>query len=697
MSGREFADRPRRAPDQPSQHAAGETAPIAPGDTGFGGDSSLDSPYDVGATKEPILRVRGLNVDFYVEGEWFPAAIDVSYDVSPGEVLAIVGESGSGKTQSSMALVGLLPQNARVSGSAKLGDRELVGMRSSELHNIRGARIAMVFQEPMTALNPVYTIGFQIIETVRAHTVAGPKQARARALELLRLVDMPDPETRIDYYPHQLSGGQRQRAMIAQALVLDPQLLIADEPTTALDVTVQAEILALMRDLRRRIDSGIILITHDMGVVADMADRICVMKDGRIVEAGTSRQIFYAPRHPYTQLLLAAVPKLEVGPYGQGETGDQYEGGGEAGDGPDRRVDAALGRGDQSDQNDQSDRGEGDGQGDQAASGGGEAGDGPDRRVDAALGRGGQSDQNDQSDRGEGDGQGERTASGSRKASPVPVMVAENLTLEYPRRGRTPAFRAVEDFGLSIGAGEVVGLVGESGSGKSTVGRAVVGLLPVHAGSLKVAGFELKGIGSKDLRRARAGVSIVFQDPGSSLNPRLPIGQSIGEPLALHRLARGKELDQRVGDLLEQVKLPASLRNRYPHELSGGQRQRVGIARALALRPKLLIADEPTSALDVSVQATVLDLFSELQREHQFACLFISHDLAVVEMVASRIAVMSKGRLVETGTSEEILRHPKQAYTRELIAAVPVPDPDLQAERRRALAKDLAADDTRSD
>ncbi|MDR3360566.1 MAG: ABC transporter ATP-binding protein [Bifidobacteriaceae bacterium] len=547
----------------------------------------------------PILQVTGLNVDFYVEGEWFPAAIDVNYEVHAGEVLAIVGESGSGKTQSSMALVGLLPPNARVSGSAKLDGRELVGMRPRDIQAVRGAQIATVFQEPMTALNPVYTIGFQIVETIRAHSALGPKAAEERALELLRLVDMPEPDKRIDYYPHQLSGGQRQRAMIAQALVLDPKLLIADEPTTALDVTVQAEILGLMRDLRQRIDSGIILITHDMGVVADMADRICVMRNGRIVETGEARQIFYQPQHPYTKALLAAVPKLEVGP-----------------------VDDA----------------------DRPAS-----------------------------------------STASPPSEPEPALAAEGLALEYPRRGRTPAFRAVEDFNLVVGAGEVVGLVGESGSGKSTVGRAAVGLLPVAAGSLKVAGQELRGVSAPALRRAREGVSIVFQDPGSSLNPRLPIGQSIGEPLALRRLARGKELDRRVAELLEQVELPGSLRNRYPHELSGGQRQRVGIARALALRPKLLIADEPTSALDVSVQATVLDLFSELQREHGFACLFISHDLAVVEMVASRIAVMSKGRLVEVGTSADILRRPREAYTRELIAAVPVPDPDVQAARRAAL------------
>ncbi|MDR0593124.1 MAG: ABC transporter ATP-binding protein [Bifidobacteriaceae bacterium] len=585
---------------------------------------------------EPILRVSGLNVDFYVEGEWFPAAIDVGYEVHAGEVVAIVGESGSGKTQSAMALVGLLPPNARVSGSVKLDGRELVGMRASELQTIRGAQVAMVFQEPMTALNPVYTIGFQIVETIRAHSRMASKRARARALELLRLVDMPDPATRIDYYPHQLSGGQRQRAMIAQALVLDPKLLIADEPTTALDVTVQAEILGLMRDLRRRIDSGIILITHDMGVVADMADRICVMKDGRIVEAGASRQIFYQPRHPYTKLLLAAVPKLDLEP---ADAAPRL---------PSPPADAAR----------------------PASAAIRQPPAPPPAPAEPGLGAGGAAS-----------GKGLSAEAGE------PVMASEGLTLEYPRRGRTGAFRAVEDFDLRIGPGEVVGLVGESGSGKSTVGRAVVGLLPVHAGSLKVAGYQLNGIRPADLRRAREGVSIVFQDPGSSLNPRLPIGQSVGEPLALHRLARGKELDARVAELLEQVRLPASLRNRYPHELSGGQRQRVGIARALALKPKLLIADEPTSALDVSVQATVLELFSELQQEHHFACLFISHDLAVVELLASRIAVMSKGRLVETGTAAEILRHPREAYTRELIAAVPVPDPDLQARRRLAFER----------
>ena len=646
---------------------------------------------------QPILQVRGLNVDFYVEGEWFPAAIDVSYDVLPGEVMAIVGESGSGKTQSSMALMGLLPPNGRASGSAKLGTQELIGLRLREQNRIRGAQIGMIFQEPMTALNPVYTIGFQIVETIRAHGVMGPKEARTRALELLRMVDMPEPETRIDAFPHQLSGGQRQRAMIAQALVLEPNLLVADEPTTALDVTVQAEILSLMRDLRHRIDSGIVLITHDMGVVADMADRICVMKDGRIVESGSSGDVFYRPRHPYTQLLLAAVPKLgsDVGlvpgavvPPSPG-AGTPLPAPPDAGPSvaPATSVERVAG-------------GEG------SAADGLASPDGEPVVKSAAAGAGSAADVAASPDGGPvvesaaapASSAGRQTApevlvhqpaAPAKTAAPAPlssdpVMVAKDMILEYPRRGRAPAFRAVEDFSLEVAPGEVVGLVGESGSGKTTVGRAVVGLMPVHSGSLKVAGVELFGAKPAQLRQARSGVSIVFQDPGSSLNPRLPIGQSIGEPLLLNKVAKGKVLDQMVEDLLEQVKLPAALRNRYPHELSGGQRQRVGIARALALKPKLLIADEPTSALDVSVQATVLELFSELQRDHLFACLFISHDLAVVEMVSSRIAVMSHGRLVEVGTAEQILREPKELYTRELIAAVPVPDPDLQAQRRAA-------------
>ena len=554
--------------------------------------TELETPSRTG---EPILRVEGLGVDFWVDGEWYPAAEDVSYEVHPGEVVAIVGESGSGKTQSSMSLIGLLPPNGRAKGSAKLAGQELIGLSHSQLRKVRGDEVAVIFQEPMTALNPVYTVGFQIIETLRAHTDMGPKEARARAIELLAMVEIPDPEISVDKYPHQLSGGQRQRAMIAQALSLDPKLLIADEPTTALDVTVQAEILKLMRDLRHRINSGILLITHDMGVVADLADRILVMKDGHVVERGIAERIFKDPQHPYTRQLLSAVPHL-----GSVAVAER----------------------------------------------------------DAAT------------------TQPEQTTATPR------VLEARGLSIEYPKRGRTPAFRAVDKIDLDIAEGEVVGLVGESGSGKTTVGRAVVGLLPAVEGTLKVNGHDMVGISPANLRKVRQDVSIVFQDPGSSLNPRLPVGESIGEPLLLHKVAKGKELQKRIEELLDQVNLPRTMRNRYPHELSGGQRQRVGIARALALSPKLLVADEPTSALDVSVQAKVLELFADLQREHGFACIFISHDLAVVEMLSRRIAVMHRGKIVEFGPREQVLGAPKDAYTQRLLAAVPVPDPAEQRKRR---------------
>jgi peptide/nickel transport system ATP-binding protein len=556
----------------------------------------------------PILEVENLDVSFYVDGEWFPAAIGVSYYVDAGEVLAIVGESGSGKTQSSMSLLGLLPPNGRATGSARLRGEELLGLRGAALRRVRGKEIAVIFQEPMTALNPVYTIGFQIVETIRSHFDMSPGQARARAIELLTLVEIPEPERRFDAFPHQLSGGQRQRAMIAQALACEPKLLVADEPTTALDVTVQAEILKLMRELRERVNAGIVLITHDMGVVADMADRIIVMQQGRIVESGTADQIFNSPQHPYTQQLLAAVPHF-------GAVATQEPGASTA-------------------------------------------------PVTTAP--------------------REPAPTSTPDGEPTYALKATDLVLEYPKRGNQPVFRAVDGVSLSIAQGEVVGLVGESGSGKTTIGRAAMGLLPVADGSLEVAGVQLKGASARDLKPLRDRAGIVFQDPGSSLNPRLPIGESIGEPLFLHRKLRGKALSAEIENLLDSVHLQRGFRNRYPHELSGGQRQRVGIARALALQPDLLVADEPTSALDVSVQAKVLDLFQELQREHGFACLFISHDLGVVEILAKRIAVMYMGKIVELGETESIVHRPQDPYTQRLVAAVPVPDPAEQRRRREA-------------
>jgi len=440
----------------------------------------------------------------------------------------------------------------------------------------------------MTALNPVYTIGFQIAESLRTHLDMTPLDAEKRAVELLKMVEIPNPEASIRKYPHQLSGGQRQRAMIAMAISCDPLLLIADEPTTALDVTVQAEILDLLRNLRTRLNSAIILITHDMGVVADLADKVIVMKDGAIVESGSVSDIFTKPTQPYTKELLAAVPHLRIG------------------------------------------------------------------ATDIPV--------------------------TSRQGEAVVELI--DVAIEYPKHGRVPAFRAVEDFNLTIHPGEVVGLVGESGSGKTTVGRACVGLLPVAEGSLVVQGVDLTTASRARMREIRRTIGIVFQDPGSSLNPRFPIGQSIGEPLLLSGRETGDAINKRVEELLDQVELPRSFRNRYPHELSGGQRQRVGIARALALSPSLLVADEPTSALDVSVQARFLDLLQALQDRLKFACLFISHDLAVVDMLSDRIAVMNKGRLVEVGTPDQILRNPKDPYTQRLIAAVPVPDPSVQRDRR---------------
>jgi peptide/nickel transport system ATP-binding protein len=571
---------------------------------------------------DPVLEVTGLGVEFRVEGAWVTASRDVSFRIMPGEVMALVGESGSGKSVSSMGILGLLPRNARVTGSAKLRGTELIGARPAALRAVRGNDVGLIFQEPMTALNPVLPVGFQVTEVLLSHQNISPEQARERAIELFRMVELPEPERRFDAYPHQLSGGQRQRVMIAMAIACDPVLLIADEPTTALDVTVQAEILDLLRDLHRRLDSAILLITHDMGVVADLADHLVVMRDGAIVEAGPIREVFGRPQQEYTRDLLASVPHLGAEIAAAHTQVTERPAAPTSGTGP------------------------------------------------AAT----------------------TVAGGSPAASPAaPALDLRNLVIEYPGRGRTPAFRAVDDVSFSVAPGEVVGLVGESGSGKTTIGRAVVGLLPVTSGTVSIAGADIAGLSKRELKPLRRRSAIVFQDPAASLNPRMTIGESIGEPLFLHERLRKAALDRRVEELLDRVRLPHAYRNRYPHELSGGQRQRVGIARALSLGPELLVADEPTSALDVSVQAHVLELFKELQREQGFACLFISHDLAVVEILASRIAVLRGGGLVEIGSREEVLLRPRDPYTKRLIAAAPVPDPDEQESRRAARAVALAA------
>ena len=540
---------------------------------------------------EPLLRIAGLNIEFSVDKKWVPAVRGIDLKLAQGEVLALVGESGSGKSTLAMSIPGLLAANARVSGSIRLNGTEIANADEGTLTEIRGGQVGVVFQEPMTAFNPVYTVGWQIVEAIRMHNDMSAEQAKARAVELLDLVDMPEPAKRVDYYPHQLSGGQRQRAMIAQALACDPKLLIADEPTTALDVTVQAEILDLIRDLRARVDAAILLITHDMGVVADLADRIMVMKDGNVVETADSATLFNDPQHPYTQALLGAVPHLGAG---------QLE------------------------------------------------------VTDVAV----------------------APQPSTREAA----LSLREATIEFKSGQST--FRAVDNVSLDVAPGEVVGLVGESGSGKSTLGKAAIGLVKLTSGSVYLSGTDITKLSQRGLREPRKKIGVVFQDPGSSLNPRWPIGQAIAEPLALHATLSKEQRQAKVDELLDQVDLSRKLRNRYPHQLSGGQRQRVGIARALALEPALVIADEPTSALDVSVQAQVLKLLREIQAEHGFACLFITHDLAVVEELSDRIAVMQAGRLVESGPAQTVLHNPSEAYTARLIAAVPVPDPDEQARRR---------------
>ena len=538
------------------------------------------------------LSYRQLSVTFATDAGSVRAVDDVTFDVHPGEVLAVVGESGSGKSVSARAAIGLLPDTARVSGVVELGGRDVAGLSDKQFTALRGKDIAMVFQEPGAALDPLFTVGYQIAEAVRAHTDLDRGQARQRAIELLRMVRLPDPEHRVDYYPHQLSGGQKQRVVIACAIACEPAVIIADEPTTALDVTVQAEILELLRDLRDRLGSAIVLITHNMGVVADLADRVVVMNAGKVVEIAPVEQLFAEPADPYTRTLLSAVPHL-----GQGRPED--------------------------------------------------------------FGPGAEAD---------------------------PVLVVDRLSVEFPGPLGSGPFRAVDDVSLRIDRGQTLGLVGESGSGKSTIGRCVAALQRPSSGTITILGQDITGLSQRELRPVRRRFGFVFQDPATSLNPRLRVGDCVAEPLLVHKVLGGRKLRERVAELLDAVRLPADTAQRYPHELSGGQRQRANLARALALGPDLLVADEPTSALDVSVQDAVLDLFEELQSEWSFACLFISHDLAVVDRLADRVAVLRNGTLQEIGTRDEVLRNPQTDYTRRLVAAVPVPDPAEQRRRRAASA-----------
>ena len=547
---------------------------------------------------EQAVGITNLTVTFATDGGDVRAVDGVTLAVNAGEVLAIVGESGSGKTVTAKTILGLLPETATASGVVLLGKDNIVTVSRARLRELRGTSAAMVFQEPSTALNPVYTVGWQIAEGLRAHGTFSRAEAKAKAIEILEKVGIPEPHERVNYYPHQFSGGQKQRVVIAMALVLDPELIVADEPTTALDVTVQAEILDLLRRCRDEFGTAIVLITHNMGVVADLADRIAVMYQGKVVEEADATSLFGNPQHEYTKQLLAAVPSL-----GSGTVQTR-----------------------------------------------------------------------------------ERARERARTESGPPLVVATDLRIEFPGRLGRPGFRAVNGVSFQIEAREVLGLVGESGSGKTTIGRAIGGLTRVTGGSLTVLGQEMLGVTERRFRPLRSDIGFVFQDPATSFNPLLTIAECVAEPLIVHgRVLNARAARARVDELLEAVQLPRAFGDRFPHELSGGQRQRASLARALALQPKLLIAAEPTSALDVSVQARVLELFAELQKEFGFAALFISHDLAVVDILADRIAVLYRGELVEEGTGAEVLGAPKHPYTRRLLASLPVPNPAEQAIRREAL------------
>ncbi|MFA0851388.1 dipeptide ABC transporter ATP-binding protein (plasmid) [Curtobacterium sp. WHRI 8282] len=575
---------------------------------------------------EPILQVEGLRVAF---GDAEPVVRDVSFDLTPGRVLALVGESGSGKSVSAMSVLGLLPPQASVSGSARFRGEELIGAPVETVRAVRGAGIGVVFQEPMNSFTPVLSIGTQIAEAVRAHpTGLDRAEVRARVDELLRDAGLTDPERIRKAYPHELSGGQLQRAMIAMALAGDPVALFADEPTTALDVTVQAGILDLLRRLGRERSLAVLLITHDMGVVADVADDLLVLRRGDPVEHGTVAEVFAHPTADYTRELLAAVPSLEARGGSATPAADPDAQVGEPGSRAQRELTAPGAR-----------------------------------EVSPSAKTAAVSDEADAS-----------------RASRPPVARLRDVAVRYSRRGGP----TVSGIDLDLHAGETVGLVGESGSGKSTIGRALAGLVPVVAGSVEVDGSDLRTARGRRLRELRSRVGIVFQDPASSLNPRQTIGWSIAEPLLVHGTDSAAERAERVRELLTAVQLDPTWAERFPHQLSGGQRQRVAVARALALRPALVIADEPTSALDVTVQAAVLDLLAGLQREFGFGMLLISHDLAVVRQLADQVIVLRDGRVVERGSTDAVLDDPHQDYTRMLLAAAPVADPVRQAARREA-------------
>jgi peptide/nickel transport system ATP-binding protein/oligopeptide transport system ATP-binding protein len=521
-----------------------------------------------------LLDVKNLSISFNTRLGSNLAVDDISFTVEPGKMTAIIGESGSGKSVACYSLLGLIPQppGSIDSGSAIFDGRDLLQLPENELQQIRGRDIAMVFQDPMTCLNPFMTIGKQLMEPLRLHRNVTRKAAQQRSVELLEEVGIRDPGAAMDCFPHQFSGGMRQRVMIAMALINEPKLLIADEPTTALDVTIQAQILKLIADLQRKRDFGVIFISHDLAVVADIADDILVMKTGKIVESGDRDGIFHEAQHPYTRKLLAAIP-----------TGEKQ----------------------------------------------------------------------------------------SRAESAPTLLEVQNLRTWFRQAGGREPVKAVNDVSFTVNRGQIVGLVGESGSGKSTIGRSILRLVPVTGGKVTFDGIELTDLQGQQLKQMRRRMQMIFQDPFASLNPRMTVYDTLAEPLLLHGIVSRQEVGQRVFKLMDEVGLTRAFVRKYPHEFSGGQRQRIAIGRALATRPEFVVADEPVSALDVTIQSQILELLQELVAEHNLTMLFISHDLAVVRQIADSILVLNKGCVVEQGSASALFNQPKEAYTQELLRAVP--------------------------
>ena len=582
----------------------------------------------MGPSDRNVLEVQGLTVRFDTSERSVVAVKDLGFHVRAGEVLAIVGESGSGKSVTSLSVMRLIEHGGGTIASGKIsftrrngGKLDLAKAADSVMRTIRGGEISMIFQEPMTSLNPVFSVGTQVAEAVMLHQGLSHAEAEAEALRMLELVRIPEAKQILKRYPHQLSGGMRQRVMIAMALSCKPSLLIADEPTTALDVTIQAQILQLIRQLQEEMGMAVIFITHDMGVVAEVADRVLVMYHGEAVEEGTCEQIFHNPRHPYTQSLLAAVPRL-----------GSMRGTDEPAPFPLLRI------------------------------------------TDP------EAEQLGTADMDETPVDMPEPVASAPSVSDGPVLSVDNLITRFDVEtgfwGKVKRrVHAVEQVSFNLYPGETLGLVGESGCGKSTIGRSLIGLETPRSGSIVFNGQELTQVSGSQLQKLRRNIQYVFQDPYAALDPRLTVGFSIMEPLLIHKVCSRQEAERRVGELLERVDLDPAMAVRYPHEFSGGQRQRVCIARALAMNPEIIIADESVSALDVSVRAQIINLLLALQKEFRIAFLFISHDMAVIERVCHRVAVMYLGQIVELGSRRDVFENPLHPYTKRLMSAVPIPDP----------------------